>query len=92
VGGEPEAGLPLLEREIASPHPWVMLQAARAMHDIGLHALPAVDRIESVRKTLQGGVKKNGLRRYRDFNYASFTGWALEGALVNCGVAKPEDF
>ena len=45
--------------------------------------------MEKVRKSLEGTHPK---RRYRDFNYASFTGWALEEALINCGAAKKSDF
>ena len=89
MNGDAEEGLPVLEQQIASEHPWVALQAARAMLDIGVVAKPSVDRIEAVRKGLES---TNGGRRYRDFNYASFTGWALEGALVNCGAAAWSDF
>ena len=86
---ESEVALPILNQYIASPHPWVALQAARAMHDIGEHAKPSVKRIEEVRKSLESN---GGRRRYKDFNYASFTGWALEWALINCGAATAEQF
>ena len=88
--GNADAGLPVLEREIGSRYPWVALQAARAIHDIGTLAKPSVGRIEEVRKSLEG--KPGGGRRYKDFNYASFTGWALEWALINCGAATPKQF
>ena len=51
--------------------------------------LKSVKRIVAVRMSLEAD---GGRRRYRDFNYASFTGWALEGALVNCGAAEWADF
>ena len=82
--GEPKAGLPVLNEYIASSYPWVALQAARAMHDIGEVAKPSVKRIEEVRKSLEG--KPGSRRRYRDFNYASFTGWALEWACCYSGT------
>ena len=88
--GEAKAGLTILNEYIASQHPWVALQAARAMHDIGEVAKPSVKRIEEVRKSLEG--KPGSRRRYKDFNYASFTGWALEWALINCGAATAEQF
>ena len=87
--GESDVALPILNQYIASSHPWVALQAARAMHDIGEHAKPSVKRIEEVRKSLESD---GGRRRYKDFNYASFTGWALEWALINCGAATVEQF
>ncbi|CAN5338382.1 sulfatase-like hydrolase/transferase [soil metagenome] len=89
ANGHADLGLPVLERQIASEHPWVMLQAARALHDIGTTAAPAVDRMETVRRSLEG---TDGPRRYRDFNYASFAGWALEAALINCGAASWDEF
>lgn len=90
LAGKPYSGLPILEQQIGSKHPWVALQASRAMHDIGELAKPAIGRIEEVRKSLEG--KPGSRRRYRDFNYASFAGWALEWALINCGAATPEQF
>ena len=71
VNDDAKHGLPVLETQIASEHPWVALQAARAMLDIGIVAKPSSERIESVRKSLEA---TSGGRRYRDFNYASFTG------------------
>lgn len=88
--GHSNIGLPVLEESIGSEDLRLALEAARAMFQIGEVAEPAVTRIEEVRRGLEG--PKGGRRRYRDFNYASFTGWALEGALINCGVAKAEDF
>ncbi len=87
--GNADLGLKVLGEHIASKQPWTALQAARALHDLGTLASQIVEKIEKVRKSLEGTDSK---RRYRDFNYASFTGWALESALVNCGAAKWEDF
>lgn len=88
--GSPELGLPVLERHIASDDLRLALEASRAMFNIGEVAKPSVTRIEEVRRSLEA--ENPGKRRYRDFNYASFTGWALEWALINCDAAKPEDF
>ena len=84
-----DAGLDTLKKQLISPHPLVALEAARAMLELGERAKPAVPYIESIRKGLEG---QSGKRRYRDFNYASFTGWALEHALIQCGAALPSDF
>lgn len=87
--GYADIGLPVLAEHIGSKDMRLALEAARAMYNIGTAAQPAVKRIEAVRKSLEGG---SGRRRYRDFNYASFTGWALEWALINCGAATAEQF
>ena len=89
LNGHAEMGLPVLERYIAAKDLRLALEASRAMFNIGENANPAVKRIEEVRKSLESD---GGRRRYRDFNYASFNGWALEGALVNCGAATWEQF
>ena len=88
--GHSADGLPILEKHIASDDLRLALEAARAMFQIGELAKPSVEKIEQVRKGLEG--PKGEKRRYRDFNYASFTGWALEWTLINCGAARPEDF
>ena len=86
---ETKIGLEALGQYIASDYSWVALQAARTLHDLGVLAKPLVQRMETVRKGLEGTDTR---RRYRDFNYASFTGWALESALINCGAAEWQDF
>ena len=90
LAGDPVAGLPILETHIASRDLRLALEAARALFSIGELAGPSVAKIEEVRKNLEG--EPGGRRRYRDFNYASFTGWALEGVLINCGAAETSDF
>lgn len=82
--------LPVLERYIESEDRFVALLAARSMFNIGKAAQPAVERIEAVRKSLEA--PPGSRRLYRDFNYASFAGWALESALINCGAATEADF
>ena len=87
--GYVDFGLPTLERHVGSSDMRLSLEAARALFNAGTLASRSVDRMEAVRKSLEGD---GGRRRYRDFNYASFTGWALEAALVNCGAAGWSDF
>ncbi len=88
-GAEAE-GLPVLERFVSSEDLRVALQAARALFDLGEAAEPAIETVKRVRQELEG--PEGQRRRYQDFNYASFTGWALEWVLINCGEAKPSDF
>jgi hypothetical protein len=77
-----ELGLPVLQKWIEDDRLWLALQAARSAQLIGDEVCPIVDALEAVQKTL---FSEDGKRKYKDFNYASFTGWALEGALRNCG-------
>lgn len=90
LAGQPDSGLPILVKHAASTAPWVALQSARSLLNLGPLARPVVEDMERIRKTLEG--EQGSSRRYRDFNYASFTGWALESALVACGAARQEDF
>ena len=82
-------GLPVLVEHIQSHDLRLALEAARALFNLGTLAKPVVAEMEAARKKLEGDGQR---RRYRDFNYASFTGWALEGASVNCGAASWRDF
>jgi uncharacterized sulfatase len=89
--GLAERGLPVLLDLIAQDDLRLALEAARTLFLVGEAATPGVDRIEAVRKGLEA-TGPNPRRRYRDFNYASFTAWALEATLVNCGAASWTDF
>ncbi len=89
--GHTDLGLPLLTELVASEDLRLALEAARAVYEIGAAARPAADRLEEIRKGLES-TDPDARRRYRDFNYASFTGWALEAALVHCGAADWNDF
>ena len=82
TGNAPPA-LDALAKAVQDDRPWVALQAARALAMAGDAAKPLVPVMKAV-------IDKNrsapGSRRpYKDFNYASFTGWALETALAECG-------
>lgn len=70
--------------------PWVKLQAARAMANIGEDARVYARIIAADRAALESG--DHPTRIYRDFNYAAFTGWALEAVLVGLGEARWDDF
>jgi len=88
--GDVDAGLPVLVDLIRSSDLRLALEAARSLFLLGDLAEPVVAEVEEARRALEA--PPGGRRRYRDFNYASFTGWALEGVLVNCGAARWEDY
>ena len=65
--------------------PWVSLEACRVAALLGERAKPLVPAMKDV---INANRSAPGARRaYKDFNYASFTGWTLETALKNCGEA-----
>jgi hypothetical protein len=88
---KPEKALPVLGKWMNDERMWLALYAARTIQEADKAALPLVPEIQ---KTLAGlsidpGDKKphpGSTRIYRDGNFASFTGWALEGALQEMGV------
>ncbi len=88
-GGRADLGLPVLVESIADEDLRLALEAARALANLGEIARPVAPRIEEVRAGLEGDDPN---RRYRDFNYASFVGWALEAALINSGVVGEDAF
>ena len=70
-------------RPSTDDRPWVALQAARSIANLEANALPLVP---TMKRVVDKNRSRPGSRRpYKDFNYASFTGWALETALKNCG-------
>lgn len=79
-----------LSNELTSDNKQAVLQAARSAFLVGDKAKRLVPFMQEVRQKLEA--EQPSKRRYRDFNYASFTGWALEEALINCGAAKASDF
>ena len=72
-----------LDELVQDARPWVSLEAARAIALLGNHAEPIVPTMKCVLKS--NLAKPGSPRAYKDFNYASFTGWALETALTECG-------
>ncbi|MGF1638707.1 MAG: sulfatase-like hydrolase/transferase [Cyclobacteriaceae bacterium] len=81
--GECQDALPVLEKWVLDDRPWVALQAARSVVEIGAEAKPIVPTLLEAQKKHLGG--EGSTRKYKDFEYASFAGWALETALENCG-------
>jgi N-sulfoglucosamine sulfohydrolase len=86
--GSPKEALPVLEKWIADDRMWLALYAARTVQMIGKEAQP-------IKQAIQAAIEKlavdPGNRNphpgsnyvYSDGNFASFTGWALEGAMQN---------
>ena len=86
---ECENALPVLEKWMQDDRPWLALYAARTIQLIGDRSCPLVPTIYSV---LEKNFGEPGARlKYKDFNFAAFTSWALEVALVNCGKEIPEN-
>lgn len=74
-----------LGKLLKHPQPWVALEAASTAARLESRLTPLTDIMKAQIKTrLSPSGEK---RRYRDFNYSSFTGWALEAALTSCGEA-----
>ena len=88
--GEPDEALPVLTKWVNDERMWLALYAARTIQEIGGEARPIIPDIKRVLDKLffDPGDRKphpGSTRIYRDGNFASFTGWALEGALQNIG-------
>lgn len=73
----------VLGKWVMDDRPWLALQAARSIQLIGPAARPLIPRLYQVLKKNLGG--PNAKRKYKDFNYAAFTSWALEWALQELG-------
>ena len=72
-----------LGRNVMDDRPWVALQAARSILLVGDDARPLIPVMCEKLEALYGG--PDSRRKFKDFNYASFTGWALEWALQELG-------
>jgi len=72
-----------LGRNAEDDRPWVALQAARTILLVEAHARPLIPVMYKKLDALYGG--PDSPRKFKDFNYASFTGWALEWALQELG-------
>ncbi|MEQ9438246.1 MAG: sulfatase-like hydrolase/transferase [Cyclobacteriaceae bacterium] len=75
------------EKWLGDDRNWLALQAARSLQLIGKKSCPMVPTMQQKIRDLSS--PPGGQRKYIDFNYASFTGWALEVALENCGAEIP---
>lgn len=79
----PEA-VEALGRQVQDDRPWVALQAARSIQLVGEQARPLIPIMYEVLDKNLGGPNSSH-RKYKDFNYAAFTSWALEWALQELG-------
>ena len=77
----------IYEKWLGDDRNWLALQAARSLQLIGEHSCPMVPAMQQKIRDLNN--PPGAQRKYIDFNYASFTGWALEVALENCGAEVP---
>jgi N-sulfoglucosamine sulfohydrolase len=72
-----------LGRNVLDERPWVALQAARSVLLVEEDARPLIPVMYEKLDALYSG--PDSRRKFKDFNYASFTGWALEWALQELG-------
>jgi len=86
--GHSKEALHVLELYITDAQPWLALYAARTVQLIGKEAQPMK---QAIQQAIEKLAVEPGNRQphpgskyiYKDGNFASFTGWALEGALEN---------
>jgi HEAT repeat protein len=81
-GNSPEA-VETLGELVQDERPWVALEAARTVQLIGEDARPIIPILYQVLEKNLG--EPDAPRKYKDFNYAAFTSWALEWALQELG-------
>jgi len=89
--GAAKDALPVLEIWITDERSWLALYAARTAQMIGKTSQPMKPAIQAAIEKLAvdpGNRKPHPGSQYvyRDGNFASFTGWALEGALLNLNL------
>lgn len=83
ITGVGDEALETLEKWVASDNPRIALEAARAIQLVGPAARSLIPTMYQVIEKNLGEPGSN--RKFKDFNYASFTGWSLEWALKNLG-------
>jgi arylsulfatase A-like enzyme len=81
--GKSAEAVETLGRNVMDERPWVSLQAARSILLVEEDARPLIPVMYKKLETLYGG--PDSPRKFKDFNYASFTGWALEWAMAEMG-------
>lgn len=74
--------VPTLEKWLNDPRPTTALHAART---IQLAGQPACRLVPAMQQAIADRRDESTNSGYIDFNYAAFTGWALEEALKACG-------
>lgn len=77
-----EKALTVLQQGLEDEAPWNKLFASRALEQIAPLSYPLNDAMFNEMDKLTRSISPNGVRQYVDFNFASFTGWALESALL----------
>ena len=83
AGNYPEA-VQTLGKWVQDERPWLAMQAARSIQLVGDDARPLIPVIyEVLESNLRGDDGSH--RKYKNFNYAAFTSWALEWALQELG-------
>jgi hypothetical protein len=91
VSGLPEKALPVLQRWLEDEAPWNKLYAARTLEQIAPLSYPLnevmLKQIAYLSANIDAGGKQPAGIKYRDFNFSSFTGWALESALQKNGCS-----
>ena len=78
-----KSALSILRQQVLSEDKRIALEAARAIQLIGQAARPLIPTMYEVLEKNLG--EPDGPRKYKDFNYAAFTSWALEWALKELG-------
>lgn len=78
--------LPILASNLQdTERPWVVLDTASTLREIGPKASPLIPEMQSVLKQNSGDVWD----RYQNWYYPMFIGLALDQALLNCGEQLP---
>ncbi len=85
--GDCEPTYPIYEKWLSDERNWLALQAARSLQLIGDKSCSLAPQMQQKIESMMN--PPGSQRKYVDFNYASFTGWALEEALENCGAEVP---
>lgn len=78
---------PVLARALDDERPWVVLQAAIHLRQIGEQAQPLVPAIQEALARHRGDI----WGRYKSWSYPMFIGFALDQVLINCGMQELSD-
>jgi hypothetical protein len=78
---------PVLARALNDERPWVVLQAAIHLRQIGEQAQPLVPAVQEALARHRGDI----WGRYKSWSYPMFIGFALDQVLINCGEQELSD-
>ena len=81
--GEYPDAVSILGKWMKDERPRLAMQAARSIQLVGEDARPLIPDMYQV--LAQNLADPGGKRKYKDFNYAAFTSWALEWTLMELG-------